>query len=274
MCAPGCHDAVVHQLSRRGFFRRAAIVSAAAALSASVAPDTAVAQTTSFSRIVDLTHMLSPTFPTFTGERYLNVQQKMFLDRDGYNVLEWTLFEHVGTHLDAPIHFANNASSADRLTAASLVVPLAVIDVTAQAEADPDYRVLPADILAWERANGPLPDNACVAMNSGWDRHVATEKFRNANAQGVMHFPGFHADTAAFLIAERRVQGIAVDTLSLDHGPSKDFRTHSTWLPSGRWGLECVANLGQCPPRGATIVVGGPKIQGASGGPSRVFALV
>src|SRR5215207_3707985 len=232
MCAPGCHDAVVHQLSRRGFFRRAAIVSAAAALSASVAPDTAVAQTTSFSRIVDLTHMLSPTFPTFTGERYLNVQQKMFLDRDGYNVLEWTLFEHVGTHLDAPIHFANNAPSADRLTAAALVVPLAVIDVTTQAESDPDYRVLPTDILAWERAHGPLPDRACVAMNSGWDRHVATAKFRNADGRGVMHFPGFHADTAEFLIKERRVQGIAADTLSLDHGPSKDFRTHSTWLPS------------------------------------------
>src|SRR3954449_3243045 len=126
MWAPGCHDAVVRQLSRRGFFRRAAIVSAAAALSASAAPDTAVAQTTSFSRVVDLTHTLSPGFPTFTGEPYLTVQQKMFLDRDGYNVLEWTLFEHVGTHLDAPIHFANDAPSADLLTAASLVVPLAV----------------------------------------------------------------------------------------------------------------------------------------------------
>jgi kynurenine formamidase len=70
------------------------------------------------------------------------------------------------------------------------------------------------------------------------------------------------------------VRGIAVDTLSLDHGPSKDFGTHLAWLPSGRWGLECVANLGQCPATGATIVVGGPKVRGATGGPSRVFALV
>jgi kynurenine formamidase len=274
MCVPGCHEAVKHHLSRRGLFRGAAAISTAAAFAATAQPDTARAQAASFSRVVDLTHTLSPSFPTFTGEPYLKVQQRMFLDQDGYNVFEWTLFEHVGTHLDAPVHFANNAPSADALAATTLVVPLAVIDVTAQAEADPDYRILPADIHGWERANGPLPDNACVAMNSGWDRHVATEKFRNMDRQGVMHFPGFHPDTAELLIAERRVRGIAVDTLSLDHGPSKDFSTHATWLPSGRWGLECVANLGQCPPKGATIVVGGPKIQGATGGPSRVFALV
>ena len=272
MCAPGCYEAVRHHLSRRGFFRGAVV--GAAAFVATAEPNVGLAQPASFSRVVDLTHTLAPSFPTFTGEPYLKVEQKMFLDRDGYNVLEWTLFEHVGTHLDAPIHFANNAPSADRLSPASLVVPLAVIDVTAQAEADPDYRVLPSDILAWERTNGFLVDGACVAMNSGWDRRVATEMFRNVDGNGVMHFPGVHPDTAEFLIRERRVQGIAVDTLSLDHGPSKDFRTHVTWLPSGRWGLECVANLGQCPPKGATIVVGAPKIQGATGGPSRVFALL
>ena len=136
-----------------------------------------------------------------------------------------------------------------------------MIDATAQAEADPDYRVMPSDILAWERTNGPLPDGACVAMNSGWDRHVATKMFRNADDRGVMHFPGLHPKTAEFLIRERRIQGVAVDTLSLDHGPSKDFRMHSMWLPSGRWGLECVANLGQCPPKGATIVVGAQRFR-------------
>src|SRR5215210_5130418 len=188
MCVPGCHEAVKHHLSRRGLFGGPAAISAATVFAATAQPDTALAQAASFSRVVDLTHTLSSSFPTFTGEPYLKVQQRMFLDRDGYNVLEWTLFEHVGTHLDAPIHFANNAPSADMLSPASLVVPLAVIDATAQAEADPDYQVMPSDILAWERTNGPLPDNVCVAMNSGWDRHVATEMFRNADDHGVMHF--------------------------------------------------------------------------------------
>src|SRR3954465_1943803 len=235
MCAPGCHDAVMRHLSRRGFFRARAMVGAATALPAIAEPDIALAQPASFSRMVDLTHTLWPSFPTFTGEPYLKVEKKMFLDRDGYNVLEWTLLEHVGRHLDAPIHFANNAPSADMLSLASLVVPLGVLDATAQAEADPDYQVMPSDILAWERTNGPLPDGACVAMNSGWDRHVSTKMFRNVDDRGVMHFPGLHPKTAEFLIRERRVQGVAVDTLSLDHGPSKDFRTHSMWLPSGRW---------------------------------------
>src|SRR4051794_39638774 len=141
MCAPGCYEAVRWHLSRRGFFQGAA--AGAAAFAATAVPDVTLAQPASFSRVVDLTHTLAPSFPTFTGAPYLRVEQKMFLDRDGYNVLEWTLLEHVGTHLDAPIHFANEAPSADRLSPASLVVPLAVIDVAGQAEADPDYQVLP-----------------------------------------------------------------------------------------------------------------------------------
>src|SRR3954454_18107162 len=198
MCAPGCYEAVRHHLSRRGFFRGAVV--GAAAFVATAEPNGGLGQPASFSRVVDLTHTLAPSFPTFTGEPYLKVEQKMFLDRNGYNVLEWTLLEHVGTHLDAPIHFANEAPSADMLSPASLVVPLAVIDITWQAEADPDYQVTPSDVLAWERAHGTLPDNACVAMNSGWDRHVAADKFRNVGGRGGMHFPGFHPDTAEFLI--------------------------------------------------------------------------
>lgn len=89
-----------------------------------------------------------------------------------------------------------------------------------------------------------------------------------------MHFPGFHADAAAFLMEERQVIGMAVDTLSLDYGRSADFAVHYAWLPSNRWGLECVANLASLPATGATLVVGGPKVLGATGGPSRVMALV
>src|SRR4051812_39959223 len=175
MCAPGCHD-VVWRLSRRGFFRTAATAGAATALPGAptalpgaptalpgaAMPATAAARPDGFGRVVDLTHALSPDFPTFTGEPYLGIRRAKTLDRDGYNVLQWTLFEHVATHLDAPIHFANGAPSADMLAAEALVVPLAVIDVRAQAEADPNYRVLPADLHAWEGANGPLPEDACV----------------------------------------------------------------------------------------------------------------
>ena len=89
-----------------------------------------------------------------------------------------------------------------------------------------------------------------------------------------MHFPGFHVEAVQLLTEEREVVGIAVDTLSLDYGASKDFATHAHWLPSNRWGLECVANLATVPVRGATIVVGAPTWVDGSGGPSRVLALI
>ena len=99
-------------------------------------------------------------------------------------------------------------------------------------------------------------------------------KFSGRDVDGTFHFPGFDPDAAEWMIKERRVAGIAVDTLSLDNGPSKDFKTHKIWLPSGRWGLENVANLGQVPAGGATLVVGAPKVRDATGGLTRVLALV
>jgi kynurenine formamidase len=91
---------------------------------------------------------------------------------------------------------------------------------------------------------------------------------------GVLHFPGFSPEAADWLMQERNIAGLAVDTLSLDHGPSKDFKVHNRWLPSGRWGLENVANLDSAPASGATLVVGLAKVAGATGAPARLLALV
>ena len=113
-----------------------------------------------------------------------------------------------------------------------------------------------------------------VIHHDSWDKHVGSSRFAGKDDKGAFHFPGFHPEATAMLLEQRSIAGIAVDTLSLDHGPSKDFKTHTTWLPTGRWGLENVAGLGNVPPRGATLVVGAPKVKGASGGPARVIALV
>jgi kynurenine formamidase len=110
-------------------------------------------------------------------------------------------------------------------------------------------------------------------MNSGWDKHVGSDKFRNADSEKKMHFPGFHVEATKMLIEETGAVGMAVDTLSIDYGPSPDFATHYAWLPEGRWGLECVANLDAMPAKGAMLVVGAPKHRGGSGGPTRVFAI-
>jgi kynurenine formamidase len=111
-------------------------------------------------------------------------------------------------------------------------------------------------------------------MASGWGaRAGSTEAFRNTDASGVMHFPGFSKEAVDFLLAERNAAGIGVDTLSLDHGPSATFAVHFAWLSTNRWGLENLANLEAIPPSGATLFVGAPRVAGGSGGPSRVMAV-
>ncbi|MBK1662323.1 cyclase family protein [Paracraurococcus ruber] len=267
MCDACVMGRVAARLGRRG------VLAALAAAPAMVAP--AMAQpvrSTGFGRVVDLTHALSPAFPTFGGTPAIEMEQAFFIAKDGYNLFTIKHAEHVGTHFDAPLHFSANGASVDAIPLEQLVCPLVVLDVRAKAANDPDYQVTPEDVAAHEAQQGRIPQGACVALNSGWDAHVATPRFRNAQADGSMRFPGFRPDVAP-LLAGRGVLGVAVDTLSLDHGGSKDFAFHTAWLGSGRWGIECVANLGALPPTGATIVAAAPKIAGGTGGPGRVLAL-
>jgi kynurenine formamidase len=271
MCVPGCQEAVRDALSRRGLFQGAVAVGlSAAASSAALA-----ASPRRFSSVVDLTHTMSPAFPTYFGVSGIELEKQFDFKKDGFNLYRWRIIEHAGTHLDAPIHFSENGISAEKIPASALVAPLAIIDVTAKAAQHADYLVSRDDLAAWEKQHGRLQENCCIAMHSGWAQHVDNPgKFTGKDASGVLHFPGFGADAAEWLMKERKVAGLAVDTLSLDHGPSKDFKVHYAWLPSGRWGLENVANLDQVPASGATLVVGLAKVEGATGGPARLIALV
>lgn len=286
MCLPACTQKIAQDLSRRNFLRAAAGVAVAsvavgcAPIAATPPAGTAAAAMANsaggpirFNQVVDLTHVLTTDFPTFSGEQQLEMEQLVNLKDNGYNIYRWLLDEHTGTHMDAPFHFSDGLT-ADQIPVDQLWGPLAVIDIRQKTVADPDAQVTPDDIAAWEATHGPLPDGAIVALLSGWEQHLGTDKFRNADADGTMHFPGFHIEAAEMMLSERNVKGIFVDTLSLDHGPSPDFAVHYRWLPAGKWGVENVANLGLLPAAGATVLVGGPKIAGASGGPSRLFALV
>jgi kynurenine formamidase len=261
-------------LSRRNFFKGAG-AAAAAGFAATAVPAPADAQTRRFKSVVDLTHTMSPNFPTFFGVPGIEMEKKFDFKKDGFNLYWWKIIEHAGTHLDAPIHFSEAGATADTLAADTLVVPLAVIDVTAKAAQNPDYQLGRSDVAAWEKRHGRLPNGCCVAMHSGWARHVGdAAKFTGKDAAGVLHFPGFDPALIGWLLESRSVAGIAVDTLSLDHGASKDFKTHTTWLPAGRWGIENAANLDQVPAAGATLVVGLAKVKDSTGGPVRLLALV
>jgi kynurenine formamidase len=273
MCVPGCLETVGRRLGRRQLIGGAGLALAAGAASV-MAPRARAVESKSFSRVLDLTHAMGPDFPTYLGGSNLAMETLVTLAKDGYNMKRWLLVEHTGTHMDAPIHFGDGVQSADQIPVVNLVVPLVVVDIRAKAQENADAELTPDDLRAFEAEHGPIPAGACVAMLSGWDARAGGAEFRNADGEGVMHFPGFHVEAAQYLLGQRNVVGIAVDTLSLDYGKSADFATHYAWLPTNRWGLEAVANLAELPPVGATLVVGGPKIKGATGGPSRVLALL
>ncbi len=313
MCVPGCHEAVVRNLSRRAFIGSAAAAAALsgcrtlggnATASADEAPRathdgggsgrTAAKESTlgrassagsaptfaelfsAFSRVVDLTHTYSAEFPHFRGTPSIVKldAEASTANGDGWNVFQWTIDEHAGTHIDAPFHRNADGWNVAEIPARDLVLPLAIVDIRDRARTNPDAELTLDDLRRWEAEHGPLPERGCVALFSGWDARADGPGFINLDGDGVRHFPGFHIEAIEFVVEERNIAAIATDTASFDHGPTTEFPCHTLWLGRNRWALENVARLGDVPPAGATIVCGAPKVAGASGGPSRVFALV
>src|SRR5262249_57904190 len=83
MCVPGCQEAVRHALSRRGFFNGALAASFAAT---AMAPEMALAAPAHrFTSVVDLTHTMSPDFPTFLVVPGIEMDKKFELKKDGFN---------------------------------------------------------------------------------------------------------------------------------------------------------------------------------------------
>lgn len=257
-------------LSRRSFFKGSAAAAVGAAAVGGVAATPALAG--GHGGAVDLTHTLSETFPTWGGEPGFAKDQIAAFADAGFNAFNLTIGEHSGTHIDAPLHFSADGTSVDEIPVGDLVAPLCVVDIAARAADAVDTQVTPDDLQSWIDANGEIPDGACVAMYSGWAEKVGTDAFRGFDGE-AQHYPGFHIEATQMLL-ETGARSIAVDTLSLDHGPSPDFATHYAWLPAGRFGIECLAGLSEVPAAGATIVIGAPKYAGGSGGPARIFALV
>ncbi len=171
------------------------------------------------------------------------------------------------------MHFSADGHSVDEIPVESLVCALVKVDIAARAAEDADTTVTPDDLKAWIAAHGDIPEGACVAMDSGWSAKIGSDGFRNADGDGVMHFPGFHVEAAQMLVEETGARAIATDTLSLDPGNSASFDAHYAWLPTNRYGIENLANLGNVPASGATLIVGAPKHARGTGGPARVFAM-
>lgn len=256
--------------SRRSFLSKSVAAGAAALAASAVSAKQALAN--SSGKVVDLTHSYDGAFPTFDGKPGIQAERIVDFKKDGYTIYKLTIFEHTGTHIDAPLHFTADGTSVADLAPETLICPLCVIDIKAKAQEEPNAMVTKADVEAWVSANGGIPQGACVAMNSGWAAKVNDPSYRNL-PDGSFAFPGF-AKEATDLLAEAGAAAIAVDTLSLDPGNSKDFAVHYSWLPGGRYGIENVNNLDMLPAKGATVFVGAPKHRGGTGGPARVMAMV
>ncbi len=259
-------------LSRRDFFKTGATAATAAVVGGIAATPPALAA--GHGGVVDMTHVYDEMFPTYFGAPGIAREQPFNFSDNGFNLLQLSINEHTGTHVDAPLHFSADGQSVDEIPVENLVVPLVVVDIASRAEDDADAQVTPDDLNAWISANGDIPDKACVAMHSGWAGKTGGEGYRNVGDDEKMHFPGFHVEAAQMLLENTGAVALAVDTLSLDHGMSADFATHYAWLPTNRYGIENLKGLDQVPANGATLIVGANTHKGGTGGPCRIFAMV
>ena len=233
-------------------------------------------------RVVDLTHPFDertiywPTSPsTFRLEQLSHgVTPGGFF----YAANAFCTPEHGGTHIDAPIHFAENGRTLDQVPLEQLIGPAVVIDVAAQAAADPDYRLSAADLAAWEARHGAVPLGSIVLLRTGWSRRWPDRKsYLGDDTPGDasrLHFPAYGEEAARILVGDRKVAALGVDTASIDHGPSQDFRVHRVANGANVPGLENLAHLEELPELGAWVIALPVKIAGGSGGPLRVVALV
>lgn len=186
--------------------------------------------------------------------------------------------EHGGTHMDAPIHFGEGKRTLEQIPLKQLMGPAVVIDVSAKAARNPDYRLTVEDVRAFEAGHGRIPRGAIVLMRTGWGARWGDRKaYLGDDTPGDasnLHFPGFGADAAQLLIRERGAGVLGIDTASMDHGPSRDFPVHRIAAAADVPGLENLARLERLPPTGATVIALPMKIEGGSGGPLRAIALL
>jgi len=196
----------------------------------------------------------------------------------GSRTVYWRTPEHGGTHLDAPLHFAEGNRSADQVPLEQLIAKAVVIDARPQAEKERDYRLTREDVLAFEKAHGRIAAGTIVLLRTGWSRHWPDAKaYLGDDTPGdasKLSFPSYGVDAARLLVEERRVAALGVDTASIDYGRSTDFQVHRVAAAQNVPGLENLTNLDQLPATGALVIALPMKIEGGSGGPLRAVALV
>lgn len=239
--------------------------------------------------IVDLTHPLSADFPVIVLPPEFGQCQpfrREVVSRYDHRGPAWywntiTMSEHAGTHFDAPVHWITGrdlpGNTVDAVPARDMIAEAVVIDVSAESAADPDFVLTRAHVEAWEAEHGPVPERAWVLLRTDWSRKVGTPAYVGLAEDGA-HSPGPDAGAISYLVHERGILGFGTETVGTDAGQAAHFAppypAHSILHGAGRYGLQCLANLDRLPARGAVVIAAPLKIEGGSGSPLRVLALV
>src|SRR5437870_9495034 len=226
-------------------------------------------------RVLDLSYAINDKLVPWPGdEKFFEAKVNATIEKNGYFTRSFWMLEHYGTHLDAPAHFPPGKATVDQIPAKQLMGPAVALDVRTEGAKDADFQLPAASVEEWEKRHGRIPEGAIVLLRTGWaSRWPDAQRYRNQDAQGKMHFPGFSSGAAKLLI-ERKVSGLGCDTMSIDYGASEDFAVHHLALGAGLYHLENLADLSEMPEHGAFLIAAPIKLEGGSGGPVRVFALL
>ena len=235
------------------------------------------------SRLIDLTHAFgADTIVWPTEHDFRLVVQHEGETPGGYyyasNRLE--MAEHGGTHIDAPIHFSRNGQTLDEIPIEHLVGAGVRIDVSAECARDRDYRITVQDFERWEAAHGRIPDRAILLLDTGFARFWPSRQdylgttLRGPEGTRALHFPGVHPDAATWLVRERRIKAVGIDTASIDYGQSTHFEAHVALLSQNVPAFENLADLRALPNMGFQVIALPMKIAGGTGGPLRVIAVL
>ena len=237
--------------------------------------------TASKGKWIDLTHDFSEEaiyWPTAEGFKLESVFESVTDKGYFYDANNYSAAEHGGTHIDSPIHFAEGKQTVDQIPLESLIGPAVVIDVSKKALDDRDYQVSVKDFKDWESKHGEIADGSIVLLNTGsaqfWPdklKYMGTDK-RGTDAVKELHFPGLDPAAAKWLVENRNIKAIGLDTPSIDYGQSALFESHRILFKENIPAFENVANLDKLPPKGALIIALPMKIKGGSGGPLRIIA--
>lgn len=196
-----------------------------------------------------------------------------------YSANNFSGAEHGGTHIDAPIHFAENAESVDELPLEKLIGKGVKIDVSENALKDPDYLISVEDLQNWEKQNGRIPDRSIVLLQTGFGQYYPDKKKylgtdeRGPEAVQKLHFPGLSPEAAEWLINIRNIKAVGIDTASIDYGQSQTFDTHVALMTRNVPAFENVAYMDKLPEKGFQVIALPMKIKGGSGGPLRIIAI-